>query len=108
MTAALEPTAACFAAFYREVHGGRDAYLWQRRVAAQLASGRRIWTSLQAPTGTGKTTLIECFVFALACSAACERRRFPLRLLWVVDRRNVVDQVYVHARLLSLAIAKAD
>jgi CRISPR-associated endonuclease/helicase Cas3 len=107
----LEPSKACFEAFFHALHGF-GPWEWQTRAALELATsttwpassnqvhGRTsIWPSLSAPTGTGKTSLIECFLFALACSADDSEtpRLLPLRLFWVVDRRNVVDQVYWHA-----------
>jgi CRISPR-associated endonuclease/helicase Cas3 len=84
-----------FADFYRELHG-RAPYRWQQRAAGELARGE-IWPALFAPTGAGKTTLIECFLFALACTAEQSKRALPLRLFWVIDRRSVADQVFRHA-----------
>jgi CRISPR-associated endonuclease/helicase Cas3 len=91
-----------FADFYRELHG-REPYRWQKRAASELATGR-IWPALFAPTGAGKTTLIECFLFALACTAGETARALPLRLFWVIDRRSVADQVYKHAEKVASAI----
>jgi CRISPR-associated endonuclease/helicase Cas3 len=105
MASALRPTADCFAVFYRDIHEGREPRLWQQRAATELASGQRPWTALRAPTGSGKTTLVDCFLFALACASQQPPRRFPVRLFWVVDRRSVVDQVYAYARLVVNAIA---
>ncbi|MHB1537125.1 MAG: type I-G CRISPR-associated helicase/endonuclease Cas3g [Solirubrobacteraceae bacterium] len=102
-----------FGAFYRKLHPDWTAYRWHERAARELADGSAwkdgfIWRTLSAPTGTGKTTLIECFLFALACTEG--RSLLPRRLFWVVDRRNVVDQVYEHAQRVTklIADAKAD
>lgn len=89
-----------FGAFYRELYPDRDPYRWHERAAMELADGTAcqggtIWQTLCAPTGAGKTTMIECFLFALACTRGASL--LPRRLFWVVDRRNVVDQVYLHA-----------
>lgn len=91
-----------FGRFYFEIRR-RDSYLWQRRAARELAEGA-IWPALSAPTGTGKTTLIECFLFALACVAQKPHRPLPLRLMWVIDRRSVVDDAFHHARSVAEAI----
>jgi CRISPR-associated endonuclease/helicase Cas3 len=109
MTQALEPSEESFEAFYREIHDGQKPYLWQKRAAAELASrDKPTWATLSVPTGAGKTTLVECFLFALACTAEHQSRRFPLRLFWVVDRRSVVDQAYAHAHMVATAIAVSD
>lgn len=93
-------TPSAFGAFYRELYPDRDPYRWHERAARELADGTAwredtLWEALCAPTGTGKTSLIECFLFALACTHG--RSMLPRRLFWVVDRRNVADQVYLHA-----------
>lgn len=107
MAEVLEATDESFTAFYRELHA-TDPYLWQRRAAVELASGQSIWRTLQVPTGAGKTTLVECFLFALGCACGHKPRGFPVRLYWVVDRRNVVDQVYAHAFNVASRIATAE
>jgi CRISPR-associated endonuclease/helicase Cas3 len=84
-----------FADFYRKLHG-YDPYLWQQRATRELTTGK-VWPALFAPTGAGKTTLIECFLFALVCTVQENRRALPLRLFWVIDRRSVADQVFRHA-----------
>ncbi|HEV7774178.1 MAG TPA: type I-U CRISPR-associated helicase/endonuclease Cas3 [Conexibacter sp.] len=96
-----------FSRFYREVHADDDLkrengpYLWQRRLAEQLVDGR-LPEALQAPTGSGKTTLVEAFLFALAWQRHHEGgRTLPLRLFWVVDRRSVVDQAHRHAKQVA-------
>lgn len=95
-----------FEGFYRALHPGRRPYGWQMRVTKELAEGLA-WDALDAPTGAGKTTLIECFLFALACQPVDASRRLPLRLFWVVDRRAVVDQVFEHAKVVAEALEKA-
>jgi CRISPR-associated endonuclease/helicase Cas3 len=96
--------AAEFTRFYREVHADDDLkrengpYLWQSRLTERLIDGVPPEV-LQAPTGTGKTTLIEAFLFALAWQRyQGSGRTLPLRLFWVVDRRSVVDQTHRHAK----------
>lgn len=121
MAETLTPTSACFDSFYRWIHGTEQSpWKWQTRAAIELAQRtawtqsageqRRasLWSALSAPTGSGKTTLVECFLFALACTAREQPRPLPLRLFWVVDRRNVVDQVYEHAAHVVERIAAAE
>lgn len=92
-----------FDAFFQAIHSV-PPFDWQRRAAEELVDGLP-WPTLEAPTGAGKTSLIDCLVFALACQAGTEDRTVPLRTFWVVDRRAVVDQVYDHARSVRAAIA---
>lgn len=98
-----------FSRFYRQLHADDDLkreagpYLWQMRLAKQLID--RPPRALQAPTGAGKTTLIEAFLFALAWQRRHgAERTVPLRLFWVVDRRSVVDQVHRHAEFVASRI----
>lgn len=72
---------------------GRQPFDWQERAALELAESGW-WQSLSAPTGAGKTTLMEAWLWALARSGP---GRLGRRMFWVVDRRAVVDQVYAHA-----------
>lgn len=93
-----------FSAFYEGVHGVRR-FDWQQRAADELIGGS-LWSTLEAPTGAGKTSLLDCIVFALACQAGNERERtIPLRTFWCVDRRSVIDQVFVHAERLREALS---
>lgn len=101
---ALYPTD--FQEFFERVHG-RPPFRWQSRAAKELAEGK-LWPTLEAPTGSGKTSLIDCLIFALACQADQSQRTVPLRTFWVVDRRAVVDQVYAHAQELEEAVADGD
>src|SRR5690349_15881381 len=88
--------AADFPAFYRELHRF-DPFPWQTRLAAALCEDR--WPSgVHVPTGCGKTSTLDAFVFALACR---EGRDFPRRCFYVIDRRVVVDDILVQARLLA-------
>ncbi len=87
-----------FADFYIALHDDdtrsepRIAHKWQVRAANELAESG-FWSTLKAPTGSGKTTLGEIWLYALAASQGqCAGRR----LFWVVDRRSVVDQVFEH------------
>lgn len=100
---APELTPEDFEEFYCGLHSGRRPYAWQVRATTELTEGIA-WDALDAPTGAGKTTLIECFLFALACQPVDAGRRLPLRLFWVVDRRAVVDQVFEHATIVAEAL----
>lgn len=89
-------TAGDFAQFFREVHG-QEPYPWQQRLTEQvLAEGR--WPDvIDLPTGSGKTAVLDTAVFALAARPA----DFPRRIVFVIDRRIVVDQVVKRAEAIA-------
>lgn len=97
---------AHFAAFFEAVHGV-PPFPWQRRLADLVCAGDGWPTALDVPTGAGKTSAIDIAVFHLALEAARGRqRRAPLRIVFVVDRRLVVDDAYARALRLSNALTK--
>lgn len=92
-----------FDEFFAAVNGGWQPFAWQRRLVSYLVDHRRWPARISAPTGSGKTAVIEAHVFAVALSAG-ERepeRRLPRRLSLVVDRRALVDDQYDHAGELA-------
>lgn len=89
-----------FAAFFEALHG-RPPFPWQARLARQVASSGAWPEVLDLPTGAGKTAAIDVAVFHLALEAGRAARRAPLRVVYVVDRRTIVDQA--HERALTIA-----
>ena len=65
---------------------GFSPYPWQARLFSSLVAGH-IPQNLGAPTGAGKTNVIPCWLLALV-----QNPDLPHRLVYVVDRRSVVDQ----------------
>ncbi|MDZ4805685.1 MAG: type I-U CRISPR-associated helicase/endonuclease Cas3 [Candidatus Eisenbacteria bacterium] len=76
---------------------GRTPFPWQERAFAMLASGH-VPSLVSLPTGTGKTSLIPIWLLALARQASSGQLSLPRRLVWVVNRRTVVDQATNEAR----------
>lgn len=71
----------------------REPFPWQRLAFQKLVQGPTPPIHLNLPTGTGKTSLIPIWMIALAWQASQESRiTLPRRLVWVVNRRVVVDQ----------------
>lgn len=94
-----------FAAFFRAVHR-RDPFPWQERLARQVAETG--WPRvLDLPTGTGKTAALDVAIFALALAAGRSPRSAPLRIVYVVDRRTIVDQAYDRAENIRKALVSA-
>ena len=86
---------------------GQEPYGWQTKVYKQLLGGEYP-TDLPVPTGLGKTSIMPVWLAALAWQAIQDpvHVRIPRRLIWVVDRRVVVDQATAEAEWLALQVAQ--
>lgn len=92
-----------FAAFFEAVHE-HPPYPWQVRLTEQVLT-EECWPEIiDLPTGAGKTAVLDTAVFALAAKPEV----FPRRVVFVIDRRIVVDQVYKRAHRISDSIRDAD
>lgn len=60
---------------------------WQQRLYAEYLALGKLPAAVDLPTGLGKTSVMAIWYLALKASA-----RLPRRLVYVVDRRAVVDQ----------------
>lgn len=91
-----------FDAYFSAVHG-TGPFPWQSRLLRQVVE--RGWpAALDLPTGTGKTAVLDIALFHLALEAASERRRAPVRIVLVVDRRTVVDQAFDRSNKIKDAL----
>lgn len=81
-----------FEEFYAALHPGRQAFPWQKRLCDVVMRGE--WPhTLSLPTASGKTSCIDIALYALAAGAP----HAPRRILFVVDRRVIVDEAFHHA-----------
>lgn len=99
-------TASDFSTFFSAVHG-YSPFPWQRRLLEEVVT-RGAWPPLlDLPTGAGKTAAIDVAVFHMALEGPKKivERKAPRRIVFVVDRRVVVDQAYERARKLADALA---
>ncbi|NKN34397.1 type I-G CRISPR-associated helicase/endonuclease Cas3g [Marichromatium bheemlicum] len=90
-----------FDRWYRQRHG-YSPFPWQSALAARVAAGD--WPeALTAPTGCGKTAIIDVWLWARLCGHGV----VPRRLVYVIDRRLVVDGVsdYVERLIDSLPVS---
>lgn len=80
---------------------------WQERLLdIVLVTGQ--WPEqVVAPTGAGKTSVIDVHVFAQALCPATDADRPPRRLAMVVDRRVLVDDQYEYARRIQSRLLEA-
>ncbi|VTS01341.1 CRISPR-associated helicase Cas3, subtype Dpsyc OS=Thioflavicoccus mobilis 8321 GN=Thimo_1278 PE=4 SV=1 [Gemmata massiliana] len=82
----------------------KEPFPWQERLATRVCGGN--WPrAIALPTAAGKTACIDIAIFALACGASDFRQ--PRRIFFVVDRRIVVDQAWMHAKKLAKALRTA-
>ncbi len=94
-----------FPAFF-EALWGHPPFPWQRRLAERVE--RKGWPSLlDIPTGLGKTAAIDMAVWHLAREAATRPRRAAVRIVYVVDRRLVVDQAAERAGAIARRLEEA-
>lgn len=87
---------------------GHDPFPWQNRLAAHVADGTwPEWITL--PTGTGKTSCIDIAVHALAIQARrpAAERTAPVRIVFAVNRRIVVDEAFDRSRNIATKLAEA-
>ena len=71
---------------------GDAPYPWQRRLYRELVAGR-VPAALSIPTGLGKTAGV-----LLALLARLANPELPRRVVYIVDRRAIVDQTAVALR----------
>ena len=96
-----------FARFFRICHG-KSPYPWQERLVRQVLGDRRWPDALDLPTGSGKTSVIDIALYALAAAAhGGEYGIHPRRIILVVDRRILVDQAWRHGEQLLERLAGA-
>jgi len=90
-----------FDAFFRAVNCGASPYPWQRTLVERVAVTGR-WPDIAAPTGSGKSSVIDAHVFLVAEHAAGRIEvRPPRRLVLVAPRRVLVDDQFERARRLA-------
>ncbi len=77
---------------------GLKPFRWQRRLFERLVDGQ-VPASLDLPTGLGKTSVMAIWLIARALGA-----KLPRRLVYIVDRRAVVDQATDEAVKLRKAL----
>ena len=94
-----------FSPYFRALWG-YDPFPWQVRLSDQLASERwPEWVTL--PTGMGKTTALDIAVYDLARQAHLPlgERTAPVRIVFAVNRRIVVDEAFARARLIAAKLS---
>jgi CRISPR-associated endonuclease/helicase Cas3 len=86
---------------FQALTGGRSPFRWQQRMFDEIVRGQ-IPDACDVPTGLGKTSVMAIWLAALDLRA--RDARLPRRLVYVVDRRAVVDQATTEAEQLARAL----
>ncbi|HYE71994.1 MAG TPA: type I-U CRISPR-associated helicase/endonuclease Cas3, partial [Blastocatellia bacterium] len=79
---------------------GNDPFDWQERLFQRFLNGD-FPDACDVPTGMGKTNVMAIWLIALGCLLIEKDRNIPLRLVYVVDRRVIVDQATSEAEKLE-------
>ncbi len=77
-----------------------DPFKWQKRLYSKFINNN-LPSSLDLPTGLGKTSVMAIWLLARAVNSG-----LPRRLVYIVDRRAVVDQATREAERLRDALAQ--
>ena len=88
-----------FVDWYEQRHG-YEPFPWQVRLAELVAAGTPP-PSIAVPTGAGKTAIIAVWHWATG-----QGLPVPTRLIYVVDRRLIVDSVTAYAERLGCQVVK--
>jgi len=80
---------------------GYEPMPWQRRLYQEHFSSGNLPAAVNVPTGLGKTAVMAVWLIALAQQFQQDKQpKLPRRLVYVVDRRAVVDQSTSFAEML--------
>ena len=82
---------------------GNPPFPWQRRLYEKWVLGD-FPKSCDLPTGAGKTSVVALWLITLAENP----KKIPRRLVYVVNRRTVVDQTTDEVERIAEKLAKAD
>ena len=80
-----------FGVFFAALNEGHDPFSWQEEVLDHICE-HGVWPErINAPTGSGKSSVVEIHLFANALAAVGAAPRVPRRLCVTVGRRALVD-----------------
>lgn len=87
-----------FGDFFAALNGGNYPFSWQEEVLDHICE-HGVWPErINAPTGSGKSSVVDIHLFANALAAVGAAPRVPRRLCVTVGRRALVDSQVDRAR----------
>ncbi len=96
-----------FPAFFAALNGGATPFSWQQEMVDRITRDGRWPDQIIAPTGSGKSSVVDIHLFVNALHAAGTAPRVPRRLSVVVNRRALVDNQAERAQQLQKRFAEA-
>lgn len=103
-----------FRAFFAAANDDQDPYPWQIALVEQIAQTGAWPAAITAPTGSGKSSVVDVHVFLVAererqrQAGTAEIARPPRRLVLVAPRRVLVDDQHERATRLAGLLQAAD
>ncbi len=91
---------------FSALQGGNEPFPWQERLFREFVAGR-LPSALDLPTGLGKTSVMAIWLIARALADEAARNRLLRRLVYVVDRRVVVDQATAEAEKIRRGLGQS-
>lgn len=90
-----------FDGLFRVLADVKEPFPWQRALYEKFAAGE-FPASCKLPTGLGKTLIIAVWLLALAANP----KKVPRRLVYIVNRRTIVDQATDEAKRIRERLSK--
>lgn len=96
-----------FGAFFAAINGEHYPFSWQEEVLDHICE-HGVWPErINAPTGSGKSSVVDIHLFANALAAVGAAPRVPRRLCVTVGRRALVDSQATRADKILDRMEKA-
>jgi CRISPR-associated endonuclease/helicase Cas3 len=102
----LQGDVTMFRQAFRALQGEKPPFPWQERLFREFVAGR-LPAALDLPTGLGKTSVMAIWLIARALADEDARSKLPRRLVYVVDRRAVVDQASEEAKKIRKGLGQS-
>jgi CRISPR-associated endonuclease/helicase Cas3 len=101
------PNHSFFCGGFKALAGGTDPYPWQEDLFSRLLRNQ-IPSECYIPTGLGKTSVILIWMLALAWQIVKNNvATLPRRLVYVVNRRTIVDQATAIVEAMATTLASS-
>ena len=100
-------TLSNFDEFFAAMNDGHVPFSWQCELLEYIVRTGRWPDQIAAPTGAGKSSVVDVHIFANALFVAGEAPRVPRRLHTVVNRRGLVDNQYQRALEIQRALTES-
>lgn len=90
-----------FTSYFKSLNEGHEPFDWQRRLLDRILADGRWPDAIVAPTGCGKSAVVDIHVFVTALAAIGVAPRLPRRMAVVVNRRALVDKHLERAKMIA-------